>query len=126
MQWTARLGATKGQPQTGDAAKVAGTADLQHIDAPRPAVRARFEQPQYNPSHDLSAGSGLAGHIAPARIPSTPEHSRRRRPARDGVRRRWIIPCSDIDSVILRRPALRRRPGAAVACQPGGAAGLAD
>ncbi len=44
----------------------------------------------------------------------------------DGVCRRWIIPCSDIDSVSLRGPALRRRPGTAVVCQPGGAAGLAD
>ena len=44
-------------------------ADLQHVDAARPAVRPRFDQPQHRPPPCPPASSGPAGHIAPVHTP---------------------------------------------------------
>jgi hypothetical protein len=43
------LGLRQRQPQVRDVANVAGSADLQHVDAARLAVRAGLDQPQYQP-----------------------------------------------------------------------------
>lgn len=49
--------------------KVAGSADLQHVDAARLAVRAGFDQPHTDAMQDVPAGSGPAGHIVAVFIP---------------------------------------------------------
>jgi hypothetical protein len=41
------LGLGQRQAQAGDVAKVAGTAELQHVDAARPTVGPHLDQPQH-------------------------------------------------------------------------------
>jgi putative transposase len=66
-------------------------ADLQQVDAARPAVRPRFDQPQHRPPPCPPASSGPAGHIAPVHISpisgKSPPRSAAQRspPARAGI-----------------------------------------